>query len=48
MVIEKQIEYWKTGVLDDLTTARILIEKRRLLYGLFFCHLVIEKIIKAL
>ncbi len=45
--IEKQIEYWRTGSYDDLQTAKILIEKDRLLHGLFFCHLVIEKIIKA-
>ena len=45
--IEKQIEYWKTGSYDDLETAKILVEKDRFLHGLFFCHLVIEKIIKA-
>lgn len=45
--IEKQIEYWRTGSYDDLQTAKILIEKDRLLHWLFFCHLVIEKIIKA-
>ncbi len=45
--IEKQIEYWKTGAQDDLESAKILIEKNRLLHGLFFCHLVIEKAIKA-
>ena len=44
---EKQIEYWKAGALDDLETAKVLIDKNRLLHGLFFCHLVIEKIIKA-
>lgn len=27
--------------------AQILIEKRRYLHGLFFCHLVIEKALKA-
>ena len=45
--LEKQIEYWKEGALDDLETAKVLIDKNRLLHGLFFCHLVIEKIIKA-
>ncbi|MEX2591506.1 MAG: HEPN domain-containing protein [Anditalea sp.] len=33
--------------MDDLLTARILIERSRVLHGLFFCHLVIEKAIKA-
>lgn len=44
---EKQIEYWKSGAFDDLETAKVLIEKTRFVHGLFFCHLVIEKIIKA-
>jgi HEPN domain-containing protein len=45
--VEKQIEYWKSGAIDDLETAKILIDKNRLLHGLFFCHLVVEKAIKA-
>jgi HEPN domain-containing protein len=45
--LEKQINYWKTGSIEDLESAKILIEKNRLLHGLFFCHLVIEKAIKA-
>ena len=45
--IEKQIEYWTKGAKDDLDSAKILIERKRLLHGLFFCHLVIEKVIKA-
>jgi len=45
--IHKQVEYWKSGAFDDLETAKILIESNRLLHGLFFCHLSIEKIIKA-
>jgi HEPN domain-containing protein len=45
--IEKQIEYWKKGAFEDLDSAKILIERKRLLHGLFFCLLVIEKIIKA-
>jgi HEPN domain-containing protein len=45
--LERQIAYWKSGAFDDLETAKVLIDKDRLLHGLFFCHLVIEKIIKA-
>ena len=45
--IDKQIAYWITGATDDLESAKILIESNRLLHGLFFCHLVIEKAIKA-
>jgi len=47
MNIDTQINYWKQGAIDDLVTAKILINEERLLHGLFFCHLVIEKIIKA-
>ena len=45
--IKKQIDYWFTGAEEDLESAKILIESNRLLHGLFFCHLVIEKAIKA-
>lgn len=45
--IEKQIEYWSTAAKEDLASAKILINKNRLLHGLFFCHLAIEKAIKA-
>lgn len=42
-----QIEYWINGAESDLDTAEILIENKKYLHGLFFCHLTIEKIIKA-
>ena len=45
--IKKQIEYWINGAEDDIKTASLLIRERRILHGLFFCHLVIEKAIKA-
>lgn len=45
--IKKQIAYWTKGAEDDLLTADILIREKRILHGLFFCHLVIEKAIKA-
>jgi HEPN domain-containing protein len=45
--IEKQIEYWVKEADSASDTARILIKKKRYLHGLFFCHLTIEKIIKA-
>lgn len=47
MDIDKQIEYWKSGAVNDIDTAELLINNNKLLHGLFFCHLVIEKIIKA-
>ncbi len=45
--IKKQIEYWAKGAEDDLLTAELLIREKRILHGLFFCHLVIEKAVKA-
>ena len=41
--IKKQIDYWTKGADDDLLTAELLIREKRILHGLFFCHLVIEK-----
>jgi len=43
----KQINYWINGADEDAITARILIQEGRFLHGLFFCHLVIEKALKA-
>ncbi|MEB2783129.1 HEPN domain-containing protein [Algoriphagus persicinus] len=45
--IEKQLMHWQSGAKEDLEVAELLIEKGRYLHGLFFCHLVLEKILKA-
>jgi HEPN domain-containing protein len=45
--LQKQIDYWINGAQDDLLSADILIQKKRNLHGLFFCHLAIEKALKA-
>lgn len=45
--IQKQMDYWISGAEDDLVTADLLIRERRILHGLFFCHLVVEKALKA-
>ncbi len=45
--IQKQIDYWIDGAEDDIVTAELLIREKRNLHGLFFCHLVIEKDLKA-
>ena len=45
--LKKQIDYWIKGAEEDLLIADLLIREKRVLYGLFFCHLVIEKAIKA-
>jgi HEPN domain-containing protein len=44
----KQIDYWKKGSLSDIETADILIDKKKYREGLFFRHLSIEKMLKAL
>ena len=45
--VKKQIQYWVDGAKNDFESAIVLIESKRYLHGLFFCHLVIEKMIKA-
>jgi HEPN domain-containing protein len=45
---EKQIHYWIDSSIEDLETAAILLEKKRYLHGLFFCHLAVEKTLKGL
>ena len=44
---KKQIAYWIDTAKSDLDTAELLIRECRFLHGLFFCHLAIEKGIKA-
>jgi HEPN domain-containing protein len=46
--IDKQVNYWFTSAMDDFETAKLLIVNKRHLQGLFFCHLVVEKAIKAI
>jgi HEPN domain-containing protein len=45
---DKTVAYWLDGAEYDLETARALIEKRRYPYALFFGHLALEKLLKAL
>ena len=45
--IAKQIEYWCNMAENDIETAAILITSGKYIEGMFFCHLSIEKIIKA-
>ncbi len=47
MDIKKQTEYWINSSEDDLETAGLLIKNQKILFGLFLCHLCIEKAIKA-
>jgi HEPN domain-containing protein len=46
--VKKQILYWEKGAGEELLNAKIMIENQRFLPCLFFCHLCLEKILKAL
>lgn len=46
--IEKTIQYWRESASYDLETGKSLIESKRYPYALFFGHLAIEKLLKAL
>ena len=49
MATEQQIiEYWSTASKQDLEAAEILFENKKYHHALFFCHLSIEKILKAI
>lgn len=45
---QKIIEYWFTASKQDFETTEILFENKKYYHALFFCHLSIEKILKAL
>lgn len=46
--INKQIHYWREGAREDWEVGVHLVETGRRRYGLFFAHLTLEKILKAL
>ena len=46
--IKNIIEYWTKSSEEDYKTAETLFKNKRYVHSLFFCHLTIEKIIKAL
>ena len=46
--IEKTVQYWMEGAAYDLETGKSLLESKRFPYALFFGHLALEKILKAL
>jgi HEPN domain-containing protein len=45
---EKQVTYWRDGAAEDWEIAQELIERGRTRHGLFFVHLSLEKLLKAL
>lgn len=48
MTVKQAVEYWFKSAQEDLKTATSLIHSKRYAHCLFFCHLFIEKILKAL
>lgn len=51
MVVDKEqkiIQYWSIASKQDFETAIILFKNKKYHHALFFCHLSIEKILKAL
>lgn len=46
--IEKQIAFWRSSAEEDWDVARQLVANERTRHGLFFAHLAIEKILKAI
>ena len=48
MDIEKQIDYWRQGSAEDWEVAVKLVKDGKSRHGLFFAHLALEKILKAI
>jgi HEPN domain-containing protein len=46
--IEKQIAFWRSSAKEDWDVASHLVENERTRHGLFFAHLALEKILKAI
>jgi len=46
--VNKQITHWRKGSDEDWEVAAVLVEQRRIRHGLFFAHLALEKMLKAL
>jgi len=46
--LEKSIKYWQDGALSDFKAAQGLFENKSYPQCLFFCHLTVEKLLKAL
>jgi HEPN domain-containing protein len=46
--IEKQIAFWRDSAKEDWDVARQLVDNGRTRHGLFFAHLSLEKILKAI
>lgn len=45
---DKVVNYWLSTARQDIETAEILFKSKKYHYALFFCHLSIEKTLKAI
>jgi HEPN domain-containing protein len=45
--VARQIVYWRDGAIEDIDTAKYLLDGDRVLSGLFFAHLALEKAFKS-
>ena len=48
MSVKQMVNYWIRSAAEDLLTAENLFDSKRYLPCLFYCHLFVEKIIKAI
>ncbi|MDR1330278.1 MAG: HEPN domain-containing protein [Oscillospiraceae bacterium] len=46
-IMQSKVDYWIDLCDDDIVTARALLNSKRLLHMGFFCHMVVEKALKA-
>ena len=47
MDIQKTINYWLEGAISDMNAAEVLFKEKQYSQCLFWCHLALEKILKA-
>ncbi|MHC4120507.1 MAG: HEPN domain-containing protein [Planctomycetota bacterium] len=45
---DEVVKYWSTASAEDYDTAEILCQNKKYHHALFFCHLSIEKMLKAI
>jgi HEPN domain-containing protein len=45
---KKRFEFWKKSSEEEINTAHVLLKKKKLRQSLFFIHLSLEKMLKAL
>ena len=48
MDVSKQIEYWRSSAQEDWDVASKLVKEGSARHGLFFAHLALEKVLKAI